>query len=346
MKTKIKSLLFIALGSFAFQSCTHDVYVDPDAAAKAAYAAADAVNGSKLFSNFLHVDAGWPLDDAGWPDVLVAADPTINIADISNPPRGVVGQSNANFYSCTGCHAVDGIGRDGMGITKVASKTAPEFAASHLLDNKNDDIIALFNKIKNVGGRQIDPAKTANGLDNTLGGQAHPDYSKILTDAKIWDLVKWVKEGMYNENSDLYTITTTGVWNTLPKPTVAYSNLGGAAGNPSAGVAFYSAKCTVCHAADGAGTTDAQGPVMAPGVKNQTTGSGATNPATGKKEFGLGPYFRYNTASGVFVVVTGKFGNVPWMAATPTTKQEMKDMLAAFRDTKRFPALTTQRPNP
>ena len=88
------------------------------------------------------------------------------------------------------------------------------------------------------------------------------------------------------------------------------------------------------------------------GMINQTNGAGSSNPATAVgttaavKIYGLGSYFRYNTASGVFTVITGKFGNVPWMAATPITKQEMKNLLAAFRNTNRFPDFATALPNP
>ena len=91
---------------------------------------------------------------------------------------------------------------------------------------------------------------------------------------------------------------------------------------------------------------------MAAGIVNQTNGAGSGNPATAvgttaaPKLYGIGSFFRYNTASAVFTVVTGKFGNVPWMAATPITKQEMKNLIAAFKDTNRFPDFTTQLPNP
>lgn len=374
MKTKLKSMLVLAVVAFGMQSCTHDVYVDPLKDEKAAYENADAVNGSKLFSNFQHVDAGWPLvtpADAvadpnlasfvGWPNPKFAADPTISATEMKaiatyTAQTGVTTpvpapQANRNFYSRAGCHPVDGMGREASGISKKTAANQPQMALNNLLNCKTWEPKRLFNAIKNVGGRPIDASKTVNGLDLTLGGQNHPDYSRILTDDKIWDLVKWLKEGIYNENNDLYTVTTVnGPYQTIqlsPAPYAKYTNLGGTDADEAAGVAFYAQKCAYCHGVDGRGTTNAQGPIMPAGIVNQTNGAGSANPAVSStKIYGLGPYFRYNTPSGVFTVVTGKFGNVPWMAATPITKQEMKNLLAAFSNTSRFPDFATALPNP
>ncbi len=383
MKTKIKSMLFLALVALAFQSCTHDVYVDPLADQKASYDNADAVNGAKLFSNFQHVDAGWPwvtpadaAADAtltsfiGWPNPKYAADPTLSLAEVKaiatytaqtgypNPTPAY--QANRNFYSCAGCHPVDGMGREASGISKKTAANQPQLATNNLLNVKSWDPKKIFDAIKNVEGRKIDVTgvTTSNGLDLTKGGQTHPDYSRILTDEKIWDLVKWLKEGVFNENNDLYTVAThNGPYQTVQAtpvgsaPYVTYTNLG-SDGDAAAGVAFYAQKCAYCHGVDGHGTTNAQGPVMPAGIVNQTNGAGSANPATAVgttaavKIYGLGSYFRYNAASGVFTVITGKFGNVPWMAATPITKEEMKNLLAAFKDVNRFPDFATALPNP
>jgi len=248
-----------------------------------------------------------------------------------------------------GCHPSDGMGRSEIGNNKKVAATQPDFAKNNLKDVKSWEITKLFNAIKNVGGRQIDPTKTANGLDLTLGGQTHPDYSKILTDDKIWDLVKWLKEeAIYNENSDLYTVTTVGTYavpQTVPAPYALFSNLG-TDGDEAAGVAYYAAKCAVCHGVDGHGTTDAQGPVLAPGQKNGTGAANATNPATKIKKYGLGPFMRYRTPDGMLKVVAGQFGTIPWMAATPITREEMKNLLKAFSNTSRFPDFDTALPNP
>ncbi len=359
MKTINKSMLLLGLFTLVLQSCTHEIYVDPLAASKAAYENADAVNGAKLFSNFQNIEAGWPLDAAGWPDVTAAADPTINIKDIATytAQTGVTTpvpapQANRNFYACAGCHAVDGMGRDGTGISKKTAANQPQMAASHLRDTRGWDPVKLFDAIKGVGGRQIDPTKTVNGLDLTLGGQTHPDFSKILTDDKIWDLVKWLKEGVDNTNGDLYSMSTVGAF-TVPQTTIApyalYDNTKmGSDGDYAAGVAFYTAKCVVCHAFDGLGTTNSNGPVLIAGQTNATTnaGSGPAGPAPTTKMYGVGAYMRYKTADGVFLIQSGKFGTIPWMAATPINQQEMKDLLKAFSDKARFPDATVKRANP
>lgn len=342
MKTKHKVLMLLGFTFFMLQSCTHDIYVDPQASVKAAYDEADAVNGAKLFNNFQHVDAGWPavtqtdIDaDAslagllGWPNPKSAADPTISIKDIANPPTGVTAQKNRSFYSCSGCHAYDGLGRDGGYITKLPGNAAPEIAQNHLRDCRSWDMTTLFNAIKNVGGRQIDPTKTVNGL-TTTDGNAHPDYSKILTDDKIWDLVKWIKEGaIYNESSvanpdgDLYTMTTTGTYKSTPTPTVTYSNWGGTDGDALAGNAFYVAKCMVCHGNGGRGTSLASGP------------AGFTVNNTSKVQ--IGNFIRTRTPEGILKIISGQFGSSPWMCNTPITPQEMKNLLKALGDNVKFP---------
>lgn len=380
MKTINKSMVLLGILTLVLQSCTNNDYVkvsDADFAMQTAYQNADAVNGSKLFSNFLHVDAGWPIvtqadidKDASlagllyWQNPKVAADPTINIKDITNPPRttpATSGQSNLNFYSCISCHPSDGMGRNEYGIGKKIAATQPDIAANHLKEVKTWETKKLFDAIKNVGGRAIDPTKSINGLDPTLGGQTHPDFSRILTDEKIWDLVKWLKEGaIYNENNDLYTATTTGTYivsqtgTAAQLPFVTYSNLG-SDGDEAAGVAFYAAKCTVCHGVDGHGTTNAQGPVL--GIDPITSlplinGTGAANapiPGTATKKYGIGPFMRYRTADGMIKIIAGQFGTMPWMAATPITRDEMKNLLKAFNGPKgiaRFPDFDAALPNP
>lgn len=365
MKTINKSMLILGLLSFALQSCTHDVYVDPQATEKTAYDNADAVNGSKLFSNILHVDAGWPLvaqaeidKDAtlvgllGWPNPKAAADITLSIKDISNPPKGTTAQANVNFYSCISCHGADGMGREEYNSGKKIAATQPDVATTHLKDVKSWEITKLYAAIKNVGGRAIDPTKTANGLNPALGGQNHPDFSKILTEDKIWDLVKWLKEGaIYNENNDLYTATRTGTYAesqtgaVTPLPYTVYSNLG-TDGDEAAGVAFYAAKCAYCHGVDGHGTTNAQGPVLAAGTTNGTGPANGTDPVTKVKYYGVGPFMRYRTTDGMIKIIAGQFGTNPWMGATPITRDEMKNLLKAFSNTSRFPNFTAALPNP
>lgn len=365
MKTTIKGTLITAFVAFALQSCTHDIYVDPQGAEKTAYENADAVNGAKLFSNFEHVDAGWPvviqsdidLDATlagllGWPNPKFANDPTINIKDIATPPRTTPvtpGQANLNYYSCISCHPSDGMARTEIGNNKKTALTQPEIATNNLRDVRSWEITTLFNAIKNVGGRAIDPTKTANGLDLTLGGQTHPDFSKILTEDKIWDLVKYLKEGaIYNEGNDMYTVNTVGTYavpQTVPAPYALFSNLG-SDGDEAAGVAYYTAKCTVCHGVDGHGTTNAQGPILALGQVNGTGAANATNPATAAKKYGLGPFMRYRTPDGMLKIVAGQFGTTPWMGATPITRTEMKNLLKAFSNTARFPDFTIALPNP
>lgn len=81
--------------------------------------------------------------------------------------------------------------------------------------------------------------------DFAIGDQM-PDYSEILTDVQIWDLVKFIKEG-YLDVTLLYDATYTG---TYPTEKATYNNIG-KDGNYQNGLAIYQAKCEVCPGVDG-----------------------------------------------------------------------------------------------
>ena len=154
MKTKSFNIVMIGFIAFMLQSCTHDIYVDPQASDKASYDNADAINGAKLFSNFQHADAGWPLvtpTDAlgnpalanlvGWPNIKYAADASLTDVDIKaigtyTAQTGVTTpspapQANRNFYSCSSCHPADGMGRDGAVISKKTAANQPQIATNN-----------------------------------------------------------------------------------------------------------------------------------------------------------------------------------------------------------------------
>ena len=234
MKTRIKMMMIVAMGVFGLQSCTHDDYITADAvstngADEASYASADAINGSVLYNDFTK--------ETGSTSGFVPNDASVLPANITG---------YADFYRCKSCHAWDQKGRNGSYSNRGAVANRPDIAAIPLTTSKNYDISDLFKKIKNTGGATVDAARTANGLDASLGGNNHPDFGKILTDEKIWDLVKFLKEGTYDTDK-LYDLAVTGYY---PNATPVYNNLG-RDGVAATGTAFYNTKCAGCHGTDG-----------------------------------------------------------------------------------------------
>jgi mono/diheme cytochrome c family protein len=102
---------------------------------------------------------------------------------------------------------------------------------------------------KTAGRRNIstdlstyDPATPASMTE----GDKMPNYNELLTDAQIWDLVKFMKEGAFDV-SQLYDATYTG---TYPTGSASYANVG-KGGNAANGNTLYSANCSSCHGSDG-----------------------------------------------------------------------------------------------
>jgi hypothetical protein len=142
-----------------------------------------------------------------------------------------------NFFRCKSCHGWDLKGQTGVLINKASSDTYPVAAVGNLYDwSHSHSIREVFDAVKNTGGRiKTDP------YDET-----HPDYGTILTDAQIWDVVKFLKETSHNVD-DFYDMSTTGIY---PTGTRTFSNIG-KGGDAAAGLVTYNAKCLSCHGADG-----------------------------------------------------------------------------------------------
>lgn len=68
-----------------------------------------------------------------------------------------------------------------------------------------------------------------------------PNYSQVLTDTQIWDLVKFLKEGAIDV-TQLYDYTTSGSY---PTGTITYSNIG-KDGNATNGKTFFATECAGC----------------------------------------------------------------------------------------------------
>ena len=194
------------------------------------YTAADGLNGGQLYDKFWATETGFNQSDA-------------NLSVYSG---------KADFFRCKQCHGWDLLGNNGAYINRGPKTSRPNVSSVNLLAvAKAKTATELFNLIKNGTNPAIRRAPTADlstydpTTNSTLGDQM-PNYGAILTDAQIWDLVKFLKTEAIDVTS-LYDFTLTG---TYPTGSIAYANIG-KDGNATTGDALYTTKCAICHGTDG-----------------------------------------------------------------------------------------------
>jgi hypothetical protein len=228
MKINIKvfTMIISALFFIGISGCDDDG-VEPDED-QMAFDAANEDNGGRLYDKF------W----ASETDFVAPSDPSVDLADITN---------FSDFYRCKQCHAWDFLGNAASYIDRGPTMTRPDVSSANLYSSiQSSSIRELFDGIKNVGGAAVDPARTADGTNPSLGGNEHPEYGKILTDDQIWDLVRFLKISSFNTTL-LYDINVTG---TYPTGSRTFSNVG-KDGDAAAGAIFYATNCASCHGANG-----------------------------------------------------------------------------------------------
>lgn len=270
-------------------SCTHKERVEPiveqpNDADQIAYNSADAIIGSQLYNDFTKT-----------PGYNGPSDPSVIPTNITN---------FKDFYRCKQCHAWDRKARFASYINRVPKVTRPDVSQVQLVNLENTDITYLFDKIKNTGGAAVDPNRTADGTNPTLGGNEHPDFGTILTDNQIWHLVKFLREGAFNVDQ-LYTIQLSGSY---PTGSASFINWG-FGGNATVGQTFYTNQCVSCHGADGT-TIDMAGLSIGEFVRNK-------------------PYEIQHKA------MSGQLGTI--MGPRDVTLNEMKGFLKYASDTIAFP---------
>lgn len=231
-----KGNLFISLSAIialslvvVFTSCKKKTDEDttPTPTDPAAYTAADAINGGQLYDKFWASETGFNQSDA-------------NIATFS---------AKSDFFRCKQCHAWDLLGQNGSYGNRAANATRPHVASMDLYSYAQSKTAQeLFDAVKKSTGRRAATAdlSTWNATTNYTEGDKMPDYSTILTDVQIWDLVKYLKTGAFDVTK-LYDATYTG---TYPTRTTVYSNIG-TVGIDADGKSYYTANCAGCHGADG-----------------------------------------------------------------------------------------------
>ena len=160
--------------------------------------------------------------------------------------------AGADFYRCKACHAWDGLGNAASYADRTGQSTLtasrPDVSSVNLRSTAvAESFQELFDLISHVGARGIDAS------DNT-----HPDFSQQLTDAQVWNIVKFMREEWVDANL-LYDIEVSGPVMyvdytqdppAVVSPTVTYSNVG-AMGDEANGKLIYANTCASCHGADG-----------------------------------------------------------------------------------------------
>lgn len=160
-------------------------------------------------------------------------------------------KANSDFFRCKQCHGWDGLGTKGAYISRAPKNTRPKVSGVPLYElAQTKTPQELFDGIKGTfkegKRRAISYDLSTFNPEDPKDGNKMPNYAEILTDAQIWDIVRFLKEGMLDVNT-LYDYTTEGEY---PTGAITYANIG-KNGNPEDGKAFFKTNCADCHGADG-----------------------------------------------------------------------------------------------
>jgi len=227
-----KKILYFSLVVLfvAISACSKDDNNPTEPKEDPKYTAADGINGGQLYDKFWANETGFDQTNA-------------NIPTFSAKP---------DFFRCKQCHGWDLLGTNGAYINRAPKTSRPNISSVNLMAvAKAKTETELFNLIKNGSNTGIRRSLTADlstydpATNNVLGDQM-PNFGAILTDAQIWDIVKFLKKEAIDV-STIYDYTLTG---TYPTGSIAYANIG-KDGNAASGDGVYTAKCASCHGADG-----------------------------------------------------------------------------------------------
>lgn len=291
-------IIFMGIAVCTYYGCSdeNDSGLDLD---QIAYDDADVVNGGRMYDKF------WA-DETNYNS---PSDPSVVQADIEN---------FGNFYRCKQCHGWDQKGSLGAYIDRGPKTGRPDVSTVQLVGKSNTPIRTLFDQIKHTGGAAVEASRTADGTNSSLGGNDMPDYGEILTDAQIWDLVKFLREGAF-DTDQLYTINTTG---TYPGGSRDFTNIGDD-GDATIGAAFYAQNCASCH-----------------GDNGRDNSQGNPKPINVNIGRSMGEFAREKPYELQHKARFGNLGSNPQMLGIPNaTFDDIKNMLKALGDPANYPDL-------
>jgi mono/diheme cytochrome c family protein len=221
MKTYKFIFISVVFSTF-FVSCVTD-----DNEQLTPYEVADVLKGGIMYDKFWSIEADYDQN-------------SVHLAKLN---------AFSEFFSCKQCHAWDGLGNTGSFINRGPKITRPNISGLNLYKlAKSSTEQELFDGMKRTTGRRDISfnLSTYNPTTNATEGDKMPNFTQLLTDAQIWDIVKFLKEGMFNVDI-LYDGTYTGVY---PTGSASFSNIG-RNGVETNGNVFYSVNCESCHGSKG-----------------------------------------------------------------------------------------------
>ena len=252
------------------------------------FSAADGIIGGRMYDKFWAPETGWD-----------QADP--NLATFNG---------FADFFRCKQCHAWDRLSNAGSYIGRAPSTTRPNVSSVDLIEHsEHHSPQELFDALKSSTGRRPLSAdlSTYDPATNSTVGDQMPDLSEIMTDAEIWDLVKFLKQEAIDSDL-LYDFTTTGSY---PTGSITYMNIG-KDGDATNGDAIYASMCTTCHGADG----------------TQILVDGS---------FSVGSFLRAKPYELQHKVKFGQPGSIPFMGSLLTDVNDIKDVYKALTNATTYP---------
>lgn len=241
MKTA-KSLFSILLIAVIFTSCKKDDSLNP---INEAYENANPSMGGIMYDKFWSTESGFNQND-------------VNLT---------IFNASSDFFRCKQCHGWDGLGSQGAYISRGPTATRPNISPINLYQlAQTKTAQELFDAIKKTANRRDISfnLSTYNPATNSTEGDKMPKYSQLLTDSQIWDIVKFMKEGIFNV-SQLYDATYSGSY---PTGTAVFSNVG-KDGTATTGNSYFAANCALCHGTNGT-ALDLEGKTLGAFVRSKS----------------------------------------------------------------------------
>jgi len=200
------------------------------------YEDADGIRGGQLYSKFWADETEFSVSNS-------SLDSEDQLSTISE---------SGDFFRCKQCHGWDRLGREGAYSSRAPSTTQPNVSAVDLVTIASESSAEeLFDKIMSDKAARRDISTDLSTYDpesNSADGDRMPNFSQILTDEQVWDLVKYLKEDALDTTA-LYTLSNSG--GDYPEGQPVYDDVG-ANGDAVNGDALYVESCEVCHGSDGA----------------------------------------------------------------------------------------------
>lgn len=261
-----------------------------------AYQMADGITGGQLYAEFWASETGFSLANSNL-DNLQQLD-KIN--------------AKADFFRCVQCHGWDRLGRLGGYSNRAPTADRPGVADVDLA--KISEMLSpqpLFDRIKS-GSHYRSIQEDLDDYDpafNYVIGDKMPNYSEILTDAQIWDIVKFLKEEALDTTA-LYDIVLLG--SQYPRSR-GFANMG-VDGSSVAGEQLFTNKCSACHGADG------------------------TKLLLDEGLYTVGSYIRSKPYEAQHITKFGHLGSVMGPVLKDSSLSDIQDLFAAMRDGDKYPS--------